>query len=70
MHYIILFVAIGLLGFYSTGQSAEISAEQLSRINSLAIVDNEDAHDLVAYIKSLWTQRELDCQGPKHMQCM
>jgi hypothetical protein len=70
MHYIILFVAIGLLGFYSTGHSAEISAEQLSRINSLAIVDNEDAHDLVAYIKSLWTQRELDCQGPKHMQCM
>ena len=29
-----------------------------------------DAHDLVAYIKSLWTQRELDCQGPRHMQCM
>ncbi len=30
----------------------------------------ENAKDLVAYIKSLWTQRELDCQGPKHMQCM
>jgi len=30
----------------------------------------ESARDLVAYIKSLWTQRELDCQGPKHMQCM
>lgn len=30
----------------------------------------ENARDLVAYIKSLWTQRELDCQGPKHMQCM
>ncbi len=29
-----------------------------------------DARDLVAYIKSLWTQRELDCQGPKHMECM
>jgi mono/diheme cytochrome c family protein len=29
-----------------------------------------DAGDLVAYIKSLWTQRELDCQGPKHMECM
>jgi mono/diheme cytochrome c family protein len=29
-----------------------------------------NAQDLVAYIKSLWTQRELDCQGPKHMQCM
>jgi mono/diheme cytochrome c family protein len=28
-----------------------------------------NAQDLVAYIKSLWTQRELDCQGPKHMQC-
>ena len=33
-------------------------------------VSNEDASDLVSYIKSLWTQRELDCQGPKHMQCM
>jgi mono/diheme cytochrome c family protein len=30
----------------------------------------QDAQDLIAYIKSLWTQRELDCQGPKHMQCM
>lgn len=30
----------------------------------------QDARDLIAYIKSLWTQRELDCQGPKHMQCM
>lgn len=29
-----------------------------------------DARDLVAYIKSLWTPRELDCQGPKHMECM
>ena len=29
-----------------------------------------DARDLVAYIKSLWTRRELDCQGPKHMECM
>lgn len=30
----------------------------------------QNAQDLVAYIKSLWTQRELDCQGPKHMNCM
>ena len=29
-----------------------------------------DARDVVAYMKSLWTQRELDCQGPKHMKCM
>ncbi len=28
-----------------------------------------DARDLVAYIKSLWGQRALDCQGPKHMRC-
>jgi hypothetical protein len=25
---------------------------------------------IVAYIKSLWSKRELECQGPKHMQCM
>ena len=29
-----------------------------------------DARDLVAYMKSFWGKRELDCQGPKHMQCM
>ncbi len=29
-----------------------------------------DARDLVAYMKSFWSKRELDCQGPKHMQCM
>jgi mono/diheme cytochrome c family protein len=33
-------------------------------------VSTEEAHDLVSYIKSLWTRRELECQGPKHMQCM
>jgi mono/diheme cytochrome c family protein len=33
-------------------------------------LSEDSAKDLVAYIKSLWTQRELDCQGPKHMQCM
>ncbi len=33
-------------------------------------LSEQNARDLVAYMKSLWTQRELDCQGPKHMQCM
>ncbi len=33
-------------------------------------LNEKNARDLVAYIKSLWTQRELDCQGPKHMECM
>jgi mono/diheme cytochrome c family protein len=31
---------------------------------------DKDARDIVAYMKSLWSQRALDCQGPKHMQCM
>ena len=33
-------------------------------------ITDENAGDLVVYIKSLWTERELGCQGPKHMQCM
>lgn len=33
-------------------------------------VSEHDARDLVAFIKSLWSKRELECQGPKHMQCM
>lgn len=32
-------------------------------------LNEANAQDLIAYIKSLWTQRELDCQGPKHMNC-
>lgn len=32
-------------------------------------LNEEDASDLISYIKGLWTQRELDCQGPKHMNC-
>jgi mono/diheme cytochrome c family protein len=54
MHYIILFVAISLLGFYSTGYSAEISAEQLSRINGLAIVDNEGEQYIAATDQGLY----------------
>jgi mono/diheme cytochrome c family protein len=30
----------------------------------------QNARALVAYMKSLWGQRALECQGPKHMQCM
>ncbi len=33
-------------------------------------MDEQQAGDLVAYIKSLWGKRALECQGPKHMQCM
>ena len=28
------------------------------------------ARQIVAYIKSLWSDRILACQGPKHMSCM
>jgi len=35
------------------------------------ILSNEDALDLLAYIKSLWTPHIRDnCQGARHMECM
>lgn len=34
------------------------------------LISHQDALDLVAYIKSLWGARALECQGPKHMSCM
>lgn len=33
-------------------------------------LSEEQAADLVAYIKSLWSARIISCQGPKHMDCM
>ncbi len=29
----------------------------------------ENTQDVISYMKSLWTQRERDCQGPKHQDC-
>lgn len=34
------------------------------------ILTERDARDLVAYIKTFWSDRILDCQGPRHMSCM
>lgn len=34
------------------------------------VLAESQAYDIVAYIKSLWSARILDCQGPKHMSCM
>lgn len=34
------------------------------------IVSDTEAADLVAYLKSLWSDRIIACQGPKHMSCM
>lgn len=35
-----------------------------------SILSKRDAADLVAYMKILWSDRALSCQGPKHMSCM
>ena len=34
------------------------------------LVSEDEARDLVAYIKSLWSFRSLACQGARHMRCM
>ncbi len=34
------------------------------------VLSVDQARDLVAYIKSLWGDRILECQGPRHMSCM
>ncbi len=35
-----------------------------------SVLSTQDALDIVAYMKSLWSARALECQGPKHMSCM
>ena len=35
-----------------------------------SVLSMQDALDIVAYMKSLWSARALECQGPKHMSCM
>ncbi len=34
------------------------------------IISEEQAYDLVAYLKTFWSDRILECQGPRHMSCM
>ena len=33
-------------------------------------ITEQQARQIVSYIKSLWSDRILSCQGPKHMSCM
>lgn len=33
-------------------------------------LSREQTQAIVAYLKTLWGRRALECQGPKHMQCM
>lgn len=55
-------------------QLAEIILQGLKRTNRMpgwkTVLSEKEAHDIVAYIKSLWSPRILACQGPKHMSCM
>jgi len=34
------------------------------------VLSKKQVQDVIAYFKSLWPKRSLDCQGPKHMSCM
>ena len=34
------------------------------------VLSEKEAAQIVDYIKSLWSQKILECQGPKHMSCM
>ena len=34
------------------------------------VISEPQANQILAYIKSLWSDRILGCQGPKHMSCM
>ena len=34
------------------------------------VLTEADAADLIGYIKTLWSDRILSCQGPAHMRCM
>jgi mono/diheme cytochrome c family protein len=33
-------------------------------------ISEQEAQQIVAYLKSLWSPRIVACQGPKHMSCM
>ncbi len=34
------------------------------------VLSEADARDIVAYLKTFWSDRIVACQGPKHMSCM
>ncbi len=59
---------------HSDEQLASMILEGLRRTKRMpafkSILSEKEAHDIVAYIKSLWSSRIVACQGPKHMRCM
>lgn len=34
------------------------------------VITDQQANEVLAYLKSLWSDRVLACQGPRHMSCM
>ena len=59
---------------HADDQLIETIFEGSSRTERMAswkgTLSERDARNIVAYMKSLWGPRALDCQGPKRMQCM
>ncbi len=59
---------------HSDEQLATMILEGLNRTKRMPawknVISEQDANDIVAYIKSLWSPRIVACQGPKHMSCM
>ncbi len=59
---------------HSDEQLVEAIREGLQRTDRMpprkGFISEQQAAQLVAYIKSLWSPRILECQGPKHMSCM
>ena len=59
---------------HSDKQLAEIITFGSTRTEKMPawkdILSPSDVENIIAYIKTMWTQRELDCQGDKHMSCM
>lgn len=59
---------------HSDEQLVETILEGLQRTDRMpprkGLLSRSEAHQLVAYIKSLWSPRIIACQGPAHMSCM
>ncbi len=59
---------------HSDEQLKKIILKGLRRTNRMPafreVLSEKEAYHIVSYIKSLWSPRIVDCQGPKHMSCM
>ena len=67
--YIVIGAEVGAI-VDNEGEQYIAATDQACFIAMITGIHGWAMKDLVAYIKSLWSKRELDCQGQKHMQCM